>query len=96
MQAVNDTTGCISSSRTAVVITINARPANPVSGGNQTFVVLMVVLRNINNNRFGFFYYMVTAATGGTVVSNPTQVGVGYQLLLKLRTDFVQVSSGLR
>jgi hypothetical protein len=28
--------GCVSSSRTAVVLTINARPANPISGGNQT------------------------------------------------------------
>jgi hypothetical protein len=31
-----DATGCVSSSRTAVVLTINARPVNPVSGGNKT------------------------------------------------------------
>jgi hypothetical protein len=28
--------GCVSSSRTAVTLTINARPVTPVSGGNQT------------------------------------------------------------
>jgi hypothetical protein len=35
-EAVDDATGCVSSSRTAVVLTINARPVNPVSGGNKT------------------------------------------------------------
>jgi hypothetical protein len=35
MQAINDVTGC-GSSRTAVTLTINARPVTPVSGGNKT------------------------------------------------------------
>jgi hypothetical protein len=34
-EAVDDQR-CVSSSRTAVVLTINARPVNPVSGGNKT------------------------------------------------------------
>ena len=76
-EAVNDASGCISSSRTAVVLTINARPANPVSGGNQTICTNGSSTQTLTATASGSSITWYTAATGGTVVSNPTQVGVG-------------------
>jgi gliding motility-associated-like protein len=76
-EAVNDATGCVSSSRTAVVLTINARPADPISGGNQTVCTNGSATQTLTATASGSSFTWYTAATGGTVVSNPTQVGVG-------------------
>jgi gliding motility-associated-like protein len=76
-ESVNDATGCVSSSRTAVVLTINARPANPISGGNQTVCTDGSATQTITATASGSSVTWYTAATGGTIVSSPDQVGVG-------------------
>jgi surface antigen len=66
-------TGCVSSSRTAVTLTINARPVTPVSGGNKTEcaqspVQTLTATATVVSGSTVVWY---DAATGGNTVANP-------------------------
>ena len=76
-EAVTDASGCFSTSRTAVVLTINPRPVNPISGGNQTVCTNGTTTQTLTATASGSSITWYTAATGGNLVSSPTQVGVG-------------------
>ncbi|MGO4821995.1 MULTISPECIES: gliding motility-associated C-terminal domain-containing protein [unclassified Flavobacterium] len=73
-QTVNDAAGCISSNRTAVTLTLNPKPINPVSGGNQTQCAAspLQTLTATATVASGESVIWYTAATGGSVVTNPT------------------------
>jgi gliding motility-associated-like protein len=73
-QTVNDAAGCISATRTAVTLTLNPKPVNPVSGGNQTQCAAspLQTLTATATVASGESVVWYTAATGGTVVTNPT------------------------
>ncbi|MBX9889629.1 MAG: hypothetical protein K2Y30_17065, partial [Flavobacteriaceae bacterium] len=78
-EAVNDASGCISSSRTAVILTINARPIAPVSGGNkiecaQTPIQTLTATATVPAGVTVVWY---DAATGGNTVANPIFNTVG-------------------
>jgi gliding motility-associated-like protein/uncharacterized repeat protein (TIGR01451 family) len=78
-QAVNNETGCESLDRTAVTLTILAAPVAPVSGGNQ-IVCETVDAQNLVATAVvpeGFSVVWYTAATGGSVVANPSLSSVG-------------------
>jgi len=76
-ESVNDATECTSNSRTAVTLTINAAPAAPISGGNQTVCSNGSPTQTLMATATGGTIIWYTAATGGNVVVSPTQVGVG-------------------
>ena len=78
-EAVNDATDCFSNSRTAVVLTINARPLAPVSGGNKTECAQspLQTLTATATVASGATVVWYDAATGGNVVSNPTLNAIG-------------------
>jgi hypothetical protein len=66
-------TGCVSGSRTAVTLTINARPVTPVSGGNKTEcaqspVQTLTATATVVSGSTVVWY---DAATGGNTVANP-------------------------
>ncbi|PZV86106.1 SprB-like repeat protein, partial [Algoriphagus aquaeductus] len=78
-QAVNNETGCESLDRTAVTLTILAAPVAPVSQGNQ-IVCESVEPQNLVPSALvpdGFSVVWYTAATGGSVVANPSLSTVG-------------------
>ena len=76
-ESVNDATSCISTSRSAVTLTINPRPEVPVSGGNLTECTDGTLTQTLTAMAVGSSISWYTAAVGGSIVSNPTQVGVG-------------------
>jgi gliding motility-associated-like protein len=76
-QAVNNTTGCISNSRTAVSLTIDARPSIPISGGNQTECTNGSATQTLTAVATGSAVTWYSTASGGIAIANPTQVGVG-------------------
>ena len=69
---------CVSATRTAVTLTINANPAAPVSGGNQVQCQqspLQTLTASATAAGSTITWY--TAATGGTLVSPPSLSSVG-------------------
>ncbi|MFT3911096.1 MAG: T9SS type A sorting domain-containing protein [Ferruginibacter sp.] len=68
---------CSSLTRTAVTLTINAAPAAPVSGGDQTACEDGNPTQTLTATATGGTITWYDAATGGNVVVSPTQVGVG-------------------
>ncbi|MDP3946643.1 MAG: gliding motility-associated C-terminal domain-containing protein [Lutibacter sp.] len=68
---------CSSLTRTAVTLTINATPAAPISGGNQTVCSDGTTTQTLTATAAGGTITWYTSATGGSVVTSPTQVGVG-------------------
>ncbi|HCE54956.1 MAG TPA: hypothetical protein DER05_08120, partial [Lutibacter sp.] len=68
---------CSSLTRTAVTLTINAAPDALISGGNQTVCSNGSQTQTLTATATGGTITWYTAATGGSVVANPTQVGVG-------------------
>ncbi|MHB1195706.1 MAG: Ig-like domain-containing protein, partial [Lutibacter sp.] len=76
-ESVNNVTECTSNSRTAVTLTINATPVAPISGGNQTVCSDGTTTQTLTAAATGGIITWYTSATGGSVVTSPTQVGVG-------------------
>jgi len=68
---------CSSLTRTAVTLTINAAPDAPISGGNQTVCSDGTTTQTLTATATGGTITWYTAATGGSLVASPTQVGVG-------------------
>ncbi|TDQ16895.1 putative repeat protein (TIGR01451 family), partial [Algoriphagus boseongensis] len=78
-EAVNNETDCISLSRTAVSLTIQAAPVAPVSGGDQVEceegpIQTLTATATVPQ---GFNVVWYDAAVGGNVVNNPTLNSVG-------------------
>jgi hypothetical protein len=77
----NSTSGCISLSRTAVTLTINAAPPAPTLSGSATITecetgpIQTLNANNALNSTTGVTWY--TTATGGTVVTSPILNNVG-------------------
>ena len=76
-EATDNTTACISETRTAVTLTINVTPNNPTTGGDlnecdsgQT----LTATATVNSGETLTWY---DAASGGTVVPDPSLTGVG-------------------
>jgi gliding motility-associated-like protein len=78
-QANVDASACSSLTRTAVTLTINAAPAAPITGGDITECALTPIqtLTATATVPAGQTIVWYTAATGGTVVANPTLNTVG-------------------
>jgi gliding motility-associated-like protein len=76
-ESVNNTTSCVSTSRVAINLTINARPDVPVSGGDITECTDGTTTQTLTATAEGNSIYWYTTDTGGSAVSEPTQVGVG-------------------
>jgi gliding motility-associated-like protein len=78
-ESVNDTTSCASTSRVAISLTINPRPEVPVSGGDLTEctdgTTTQILTATATGDGNSISWY--TTDTGGSPVSEPTQVGVG-------------------
>jgi gliding motility-associated-like protein/uncharacterized repeat protein (TIGR01451 family) len=85
-QASNGT--CSSLTRTAVILTINAAPAAPTSGGNQT-VCEALPIQTLTATATGGTITWFTAATGGSPISSPTLNTVGTV------TYYAQTSNGI-
>ena len=68
---------CSSLTRTAVTLTINPAAAAPVSGGDQTVCSDGSPTQTLTATATGGTITWYTAATGGSAVTSPTQVGVG-------------------
>jgi gliding motility-associated-like protein len=79
---------CSSLTRTAVTLTINATPAAPISGGNLTVCSDGTTTQTLTATATGGTITWYTAATGGSLVTSPTQVGVGTS------TYYAQSSNG--
>ena len=88
-ESVNNNTECTSNSRTAVTLTINATPAAPISGGNLTVCSDGTTTQTLTATATGGTITWYTSATGGSVVTSPTQVGVGTS------TYYAQSSNGI-
>jgi gliding motility-associated-like protein len=88
-ESVNDLTSCTSTTRVPVVLTLNPRPIVPISGGDQTVCTDGTSTQTLAANATGTSITWYTAATGGAMVSNPTQVGVG------TTTYYAESSNGL-
>ena len=78
-QTINDATGCISNSRTAVSLTINPTPVNPVSGGGKTEcaqspIQTLTATATVASGETLVWY---SAATAGSVIANPTLNAIG-------------------
>ncbi|MDI6034597.1 gliding motility-associated C-terminal domain-containing protein [Flavobacterium sp. LB2P84] len=71
------TTSCVSTSRVAVTLTLNPRPVVPVSGGDQTECTDGTLTQILTATATGDSVTWYTAAVGGSIVTTPTQVGVG-------------------
>ena len=72
-ESENTTTNCLSSARTAVTLTIQAAPATPTSGGDQTECEQdpIQTLTSTATAPSGASVVWYTAATGGSIVSEP-------------------------
>ena len=88
-ESVNDLTSCTSTTRVPVVLTLNPRPLVPISGGDQTVCTDGTSTQTLTANATGTSITWYTAATGGAMVSNPKQVGVG------TTTFYAESSNGL-
>jgi hypothetical protein len=75
----NNTTNCYSLTRTAVVLTINALPNAPTSGGNITECAMSTIqtITALANTTSGSTVEWYDAATGGSIVTTPTLNSVG-------------------
>ncbi|WP_343021704.1 gliding motility-associated C-terminal domain-containing protein [Flavobacterium sp. PL12] len=76
-EARNNNSSCTSNSRTAVTLIINARPDAPISGGDQTECTNGSLSQTLIATASGDSVKWYTAAIGGTIVTNPTKIGVG-------------------
>ncbi|PKH67544.1 hypothetical protein CXF59_06395 [Flavobacterium sp. ALD4] len=76
-ESVNDATSCASTSRLAISLTINPRPEVPVSGGDLTECTDGTTTQTLTATAEGNSISWYTTDTGGSAVSEPTQVGVG-------------------
>jgi gliding motility-associated-like protein len=76
-ESVNDATSCVSTSRVAISLTINPRPEVPVSGGDLTECTDGTTTQTLTATAEGNSISWYTTDTGGSPVSEPTQVGVG-------------------
>ncbi|MFB0903389.1 MAG: hypothetical protein QMB11_03325, partial [Nonlabens sp.] len=76
-ESVNDATSCVSTSRVAISLTINPRPEVPVSGGDITECTDGTTTQTLTATAEGNSISWYTTDTGGSAVSEPTQVGVG-------------------
>ncbi|MGO4819605.1 gliding motility-associated C-terminal domain-containing protein [Flavobacterium sp. W22_SRS_FP1] len=76
-ESVNDATACASTSRVAISLTINPRPEVPVSGGDLTECTDGTTTQTLTATAEGNSISWYTTDTGGSPVSEPTQVGVG-------------------
>ena len=88
-EAVNTISGCVSASRTAVVLTIRALPAAPVSGGNSTeceqspLQTLTATATVISGQTIKWY----DAAVGGILVANPSLNTVGTKTFYAAAVD---------
>jgi hypothetical protein len=78
-EAVDDATGCVSASRTAVTLTLNALPDAPTGGGDQeecaaSPIQILTAEASVNTGEEVVWY---DAATGGNVVASPNLNLVG-------------------
>ncbi|MDA8686722.1 thrombospondin type 3 repeat-containing protein, partial [Robiginitalea sp.] len=78
-EAVDDATGCISASRTAVTLTLNALPDGPTGGGDQeecavSPIQTLTAEASVNTGEEVVWY---DAATVGNVVASPNLNSVG-------------------
>src|SRR5206468_436823 len=78
---------CSSLTRTPVTLTINAAPAAPVSGGDQTQCEQSPI-QTLTATATGGTITWYTAATGGSIVASPTRNTVGSV------TYYAQASNG--
>ncbi len=78
-ESVDDVNGCTSTTRTAVNLTIQAAPAAPSSGGDQTECEANPIqtLTATATSAPGTSVVWYDAATGGNVVASPTRNTVG-------------------
>jgi gliding motility-associated-like protein len=76
-ESVNDATSCTSLSRVSVTLTLNPRPIVPTSGGDQTVCTDSTSTQTLTATATGNSITWYTNAVGGSLVTNPTQVGVG-------------------
>ncbi len=80
---------CSSNSRTAVVLTINAAPVPPTSGGDQIVCSDGTTTQTLTALATGGTITWYDAVTAGNIVTTPTQVGVG------TKTLYAQSSNGI-
>ncbi|WP_299797789.1 gliding motility-associated C-terminal domain-containing protein [uncultured Maribacter sp.] len=75
----DNVTNCVSSARTAVVLTIDATPTAPISGGNQTECEASSIqtLTATATAPAGSSVVWYDAATGGSLITNPILDAVG-------------------
>jgi gliding motility-associated-like protein len=76
-EATNDTSGCVSVSRTPVSLTIQEAPTAPISNGDLTECdsgQTLTATATVNTDQTLTWY---DAATGGTVVPDPSLTGAG-------------------
>jgi gliding motility-associated-like protein len=76
-EATNDTSGCVSVSRTPVSLTIQEAPPAPISNGDLTDCdsgQTLTATATVNSGETLIWY---DAASGGIVVSDPSLTGVG-------------------
>ncbi|MFS4492747.1 HYR domain-containing protein [Maribacter sp. 2308TA10-17] len=78
-ESVQNVTNCVSSTRTAVALTIQATPTNPVSGGDQTQCETSPIqtLTAAANAPVGSSVIWYDSASGGNVIASPTLNSVG-------------------
>ena len=78
-ESLNSATLCTSDSRTAVTLTINPKPVNPVSGGNETECASLPIqtLTATATAQNGEKIVWYDAPSAGNVVSNPILSSVG-------------------
>ncbi|WP_324024062.1 gliding motility-associated C-terminal domain-containing protein [Maribacter sp. BPC-D8] len=78
-ESVQNVTNCLSSTRTEVVLTIQATPPAPISGGDQTECEQspMQTLTATATAPSGYSIVWYDAATGGSVVASPILNAVG-------------------
>jgi hypothetical protein len=80
---------CNSLTRTAVTLTINPVPDAPISGGNQVVCQDNNPAQTLTATATGDNVTWYTEASGGSLISSPTQVGPG------TATYYAQASNGL-
>ncbi|WP_166638530.1 Ig-like domain-containing protein [Maribacter spongiicola] len=78
-ESVQNVTNCLSSTRTEVILTIQATPPAPISGGDQTECEQspMQTLTATASAPSGYSIVWYDAATGGNVVASPILDAVG-------------------
>jgi hypothetical protein len=78
-ESVNSTTNCASSTRTPVILTINAAPIQPISGGDITECEVSPIqtLTATATAPTGSTLVWYDAATGGSIIASPTLNSIG-------------------